>query len=314
MMQVIENRKKEKDYKNIEDQIRCLKVRLYQQEQQHLEQTKGTGAAKQDYRQQRMNMQRQCDDLERLRQELALKYQAQKHEYIRLNNLEGELHAQIGNLRGATSQQMVQNKDLEARIQQEHQTAQHFRAQLQDLDSQLRNEQRIVDQMEQKRRAVEVETTDTEAKVDQTERDIKGHEANIEQLARDNNARREILSQTGDSLQELATMLQDMRHATDRLRQVFWDQEKKIEATRRDLDAAEDQRRQKEKMRDDLRKEKAELEKTLEIKKMELSVEKENEGSIGKHQADLTSRLQELNQEVMILEQKQKAVSFFQRF
>jgi len=49
------------------------------------------------------------------------------------------------------------------------------------------------------------------------------------------------------------------------------------------LDAAEDQRRQKEKMRDDLRKEKAELEKTLEIKKMELSVEKENEGSIGKH-------------------------------
>jgi len=34
--------------------------------------------------------------------------------------------------------------------------------------------------MEQKRRAVEVETTDTEAKADQTERDIKGHEANIE--------------------------------------------------------------------------------------------------------------------------------------
>ena len=67
-------------------------------------------------------------------------------------------------------------------------------------------------------------------------------------------------------------------------------------------------------MRDDLRKEKAELEKTLEIKKMELSVEKENEGSIGKHQADLTSRLQELNQEVMILEQKQKAVSFFKGF
>lgn len=49
------------------------------------------------------------------------------------------------------------------------------------------------------------------------------------------------------------------------------------------MDAAEDQRRQKEKMRDDLRKEKAELEKTLEIKKMELGVEKENEGSIGKH-------------------------------
>ena len=76
MMQVIENRKKEKDYKNIEDQIRCLKVRLYQQEQAHLEQTKGSGAAKQDYRQQRMIMQQKSDDLERLRQELALKYQA----------------------------------------------------------------------------------------------------------------------------------------------------------------------------------------------------------------------------------------------
>ena len=33
MRQVINSRKLEKDYKNIEDQIRCLKLRMYQQTQ-----------------------------------------------------------------------------------------------------------------------------------------------------------------------------------------------------------------------------------------------------------------------------------------
>ena len=31
MRQVMQNRKMEKDYKNIEDQIRCLKLRMFQQ-------------------------------------------------------------------------------------------------------------------------------------------------------------------------------------------------------------------------------------------------------------------------------------------
>jgi len=33
MRQVIGNRKAEKDYRNIEDQIRCLKLRMFQQTQ-----------------------------------------------------------------------------------------------------------------------------------------------------------------------------------------------------------------------------------------------------------------------------------------
>lgn len=39
--------------------------------------------------------------------------------------------------------------------------------------------------------------------------------------------------------------------------------------------------------------------KTLEVKKMELAVEKENEAAILKHQVDLQERLQELNSEIM---------------
>ena len=99
-------------------------------------------------------------------------------------------------------------------------------------------------------------------------------------------------------------MLVDMRHSTDKLRTLFWDQEKKIEYLRRDLDQCEDTRRQKEKQRDDLKLEGTQLAKTLEIKKMELSVEKENESAILKHQVDLQDRLQELNAEIMRLEEK----------
>ena len=42
---------------------------------------------------------------------------------------------------------------------------------------------------------------------------------------------------------------------------------------------------------------------------MELAVEKENEEAIQKHKYDLTDRLQQLNEEVLNLENKQKMVS-----
>ena len=121
----------------------------------------------------------------------------------------------------------------------------------------------------------------------------------------DNGARRDVLDQTSTSMNELANMLQDMRHATDKLRQIFWEQEKKIEYLRRDLDQCDETRRQKEKRRQDLQTESHELEKTLQIRKMELAVEKENEVAILKHSDDLKDRLQQLNAEIVQLEQKQ---------
>ena len=54
------------------------------------------------------------------------------------------------------------------------------------------------------------------------------------------------------------------------------------------------------------------LEKTLQIRKMELAVEKENEVAILKHQEELKERLQQLNAEIIALEQKQKIVSIVQ--
>ena len=42
-------------------------------------------------------------------------------------------------------------------------------------------------------------------------------------------------------------MLEEMRFSTDQLRNVFWEQEKKIEYLRRDLAQIEDTRKQKEK-------------------------------------------------------------------
>ena len=61
----------------------------------------------------------------------------------------------------------------------------------------------------------------------------------------DNSARREVLDQTSESMVELGNMLTDMRHATDKLRQIFWEQEKKIEYLRRDLDQCDETRRMK---------------------------------------------------------------------
>ena len=65
----------------------------------------------------------ELESLDRRRVELEQRYQAQKHEYIRLNNLEGELHSQIADLRGSTSNQMMQNKQLETRVAAENQVA-----------------------------------------------------------------------------------------------------------------------------------------------------------------------------------------------
>lgn len=84
-------------------------------------------------------------------------------------------------------------------------------------------------------------------------------------------------------MNELGKMLQDMRFATDKLRQIFWEQEKKIEYLRHDLDQCDETRRQKDKQRAELKGEQSELEKTLQIRKMELAVEKENEVAILKH-------------------------------
>ena len=63
------------------------------------------------------------EGLDRHRQQIEQRYQQQKHEYIRLNNLEGELHAQISTMRGSTSDQMMQNKDLQIKVSQETQVA-----------------------------------------------------------------------------------------------------------------------------------------------------------------------------------------------
>jgi predicted RNase H-like nuclease (RuvC/YqgF family) len=79
----------------------------------------------------------------------------------------------------------------------------------------------------------------------------------------DNSARREVLDQTSESMVELGNMLTDMRHATDKLRQIFWEQEKKIEYLRRDLDQCDETRRMKEKSRIDMQQERSALEKTL---------------------------------------------------
>ena len=97
--------------------------------------------------------------------------------------------------------------------------------------------------MEHKRRATELETQDMLQKIEQAERDIYANKQDVNQLNLDNNARRDVLDQTSESMKELGNMLQDMRHATDKLRQIFWEQEKKIEYLRRDLDQCDETRR-----------------------------------------------------------------------
>jgi len=100
-------------------------------------------------------------------------------------------------------------------------------------------------------------------KLEANEREIYTYRQTINQLNMDNKARRDVLDQTAESMTELGNMLQDMRHATEKLRQIFWEQEKKIEYLRRDLDQCDETRRQKEKRRIDMQNERNELEKTL---------------------------------------------------
>ena len=88
------------------------------------------------------------------------------------------------------------------------------------------------------------------------------------------------------------------------MRNVFWEQEKKIEYLKRDLKDAEQLKRNKEKEREIIQGEHDDLESQLKHKQMELGVEKENETAILKHSCDLKDRLRELNAEIMLLEQK----------
>ena len=68
---------------------------------------------------QKMDLNAEIELLERERQQLANDYERKRCEYIRLNNYEGELHGQIADKRGATSNLLVQNKQLEGKILQE---------------------------------------------------------------------------------------------------------------------------------------------------------------------------------------------------
>jgi hypothetical protein len=78
-------------------------------------------------------------------------------------------------------------------------------------------------------------------------------------------------------------MLEEMRFSTDKLRNVFWEQEKKIEYLRRDLAQTEDTKRVKEKEQKQLKMEREALERTLKGKKAELAIEKDNEAAIMRH-------------------------------
>ena len=104
------SRKLEKDYKNIEDQIRCLKLRMLQQNQADAQMRNQNAGAEDDAFAQTEQLSLEASDIDRRAKDLDQKYQRQKQEYIRLNNLEGELHAQMSTFRNSTSDQMMQNK------------------------------------------------------------------------------------------------------------------------------------------------------------------------------------------------------------
>ena len=78
-------------------------------------------------------------------------------------------------------------------------------------------------------------------------------------------------------------MLTEMRHTTDQLRNIFWEQEKKIEYLKRELAQTEEIQRAKGKEQAELTALLTELERALKIKKTELSIEKDNESSILAH-------------------------------
>ena len=89
MLQVMKARKMENDYKNIENQIRCLKLRQLQQQQIDQDQKYS------DHRETEAQIEDLTIDIaakERRKAELEQGYEEQKQEYITLNNLEGEIH------------------------------------------------------------------------------------------------------------------------------------------------------------------------------------------------------------------------------
>ena len=54
-----------------------------------------------------------------------------------------------------------------------------------------------------------------------------------------------MLAESQESLTELGNNLEDLKHTTDKMRQLFWEQEKKIEYLKKDLSQVEETRRQK---------------------------------------------------------------------
>ena len=104
-------------------------------------------------------------------------------------------------------------------------------------------------------------------------------------------------------------MLEEMRHTTEKLRQIFWEQEKKIEYLKRELNQIEETQRQKAKEQAELTSQLNELESALKQRKMELAVEKDNETQILGHQQDLVDRSRELQDDIAKLEDQQRKVS-----
>lgn len=54
--------------------------------------------------------------VEEQKRQAARDYEESKHEYIDLNNYEGELNAEIGDLRGDTTKLLMNIKDLDREI------------------------------------------------------------------------------------------------------------------------------------------------------------------------------------------------------
>ena len=119
----MQNRKMEKDYRNIEDQIRCLKLRMFSQQQAQVQEEQEQTDVTAQVQFQTEELAIEQETLERHRGQLEQRYQQKKQEYIRLNNLEGELHSQMADLRTSTSDQMMQNKGLDTRLSQENKVA-----------------------------------------------------------------------------------------------------------------------------------------------------------------------------------------------
>jgi hypothetical protein len=111
------------------------------------------------------------------------------------------------------------------------------------------------------------------------------------------------------SLNELGAMLEEMKYTTEQLRNIFYEQEKKIEYLKRDLLAVEELQRQKGREQQELTNHLEELERILQSRKQELYIEKENEADIMSHQTELLDRNRELGIDIRRLEDQQRKVS-----